>query len=86
MFDFINAFFNWIAAYFVFINALDIHRKQDVAGHTYPSAIFFTLWAFFSIFYFWGLEQYWSVVPTIAIFITNAYLLAMVVKYRRKES
>jgi hypothetical protein len=83
MMDFINAGFNWVAALFTLLNALDIRRKKDVAGHTFPSAIFFFLWAAFSIPYFWGLEQYWSVVPNIAIFITNGFLLAMVIIYRK---
>lgn len=82
--DFINSIFNWVAAAFVIANARDILIQKTVAGHTYPSAIFFTVWAGFSILYFWGLGQYWSVVPTVAMFLANAFLLGLVVKYRRK--
>lgn len=83
MFDFVNSLFNWVAAIFVIANALDIYRKQDVAGHTLPSVIFFTVWAFFSIFYFAGLGQWWSVVPTVAMAIANGVLMTLVFRFRR---
>ncbi|RUW57142.1 hypothetical protein [Mesorhizobium sp. M8A.F.Ca.ET.021.01.1.1] len=79
-----NALFNWVAAGFVVLNALDIWKRKDVAGHTYPSAIFFTLWAGFSIFYFAGLQQWWTIWPTAAMFAANGFLLVLVFTYRRK--
>jgi hypothetical protein len=81
--DMINAGFNWVAAAFILINALDIHRKKSVAGHTYPSTIFFTAWSFFSIPYFLNLGQLWTVTPTIAMAMANSFLLGLVLRYRR---
>ncbi|MDX0267635.1 hypothetical protein GOC13_07300 [Sinorhizobium meliloti] len=74
--------FNWVAAIFVIANARDIYRRRDVAGHTFPSAIFFAVWAFFSIFYFVKLEQWWTVAPNVAIFLANAILLLLVFRFR----
>lgn len=82
--DIINGTFNWVAAVFIFINAMDIYRKKDVAGHTYPSTIFFTTWSFFSVPYFWVLEQFWTVIPTVAMFVANLFLFLLVMKYRRR--
>ncbi|MDW9491694.1 hypothetical protein [Sinorhizobium meliloti] len=82
MWDFWNSLFNWVAAIFVIANARDIYRRRDVAGHTFPSAIFFAVWAFFSIFYFVKLEQWWTVAPNVAIFVANALLLVLVFRFR----
>lgn len=82
--DMINSAFNWVAAAFIVLNALDILRRKDVAGHTYPSVIFFTAWAGFSILYFISLGQWWTVWPTIAMFAANGFLLVLVFAYRRK--
>lgn len=84
MMDIVNSAFNWIAATFVILNALDILRRKDVAGHTYPSAIFFTVWAGFSVFYFIDLAQWWTVFPTIAMLLANSFLLILVFIYRHK--
>lgn len=83
MMDFINAAFNTVAAIFVFMNTWDIWQRKTVAGHTYPSAIFFAAWAFFSIFYFWGLVQPWTFAANILMLIANGTLLVLVFKYRR---
>lgn len=83
MMDLINSSFNWVAAAFVILNALDILKKKSVAGHTYPSAIFFSAWALFSIFYFYGLGQWWTFYANLAMAFSNTFLLALVFKYRK---
>lgn len=81
--DFVNSLFNWVAAVFVLLNARDVYVQKSVAGHTYPSAVFFAVWAWFSIPYFWMIEQYWTVVPNITMAIANSILLWLVFKYRK---
>ena len=83
--DMFNAAFNMVAALFVIWNAIDIMRKKDVAGHTYSSAIFFTVWAVFSIFYFMNLGQWWTFWANLAMALANAFLLLLVFIYRKRE-
>jgi glucose dehydrogenase len=83
--DIANALFNWVAALFVILNAYDIFRQKSVAGHTYPSAIFFAVWAFFSIFYFYGLGQWWTFYANLAMAVANGALLVLVFIYRPRK-
>lgn len=82
MSDLINSLFNWVAALFIFLNCFDIVKKKTVAGHTYPSTIFFAVWAFYSVYYFWDLGQVWTFYANIAMCAANTKLIALVLKYR----
>lgn len=82
MMDLIYATFNVVAAVFVVLNALDIWRQRTVAGHTYPSAIFFAVWAVFSIPYFWNLQQWVTTFTSVMMAVANVGLLALVFRFR----
>ena len=83
MLDFINAVFNSVGAFFIILNAIDIHRRQTVAGHTYPSTIFFTAWSIYSVFFYAHLQQFWSFSISVVMAIANVALLMLVFKYRK---
>ena len=82
-FDFANAFFNWIGSLFVIVNARDIYIRKTVAGHTYPSTIFFTVWAIYSIVFYLHLDQFWSFASSVLMSVANIVLLCLVFTYRR---
>lgn len=83
MMDLINSCFNMVAALFVLLNCRDIWKRQTVAGHTYPSTIFFSAWAFFSVYYFWDLNQIWTFYANIAMCVANTSLIALVITFRK---
>ena len=83
MFDFINALFNSVGALFIVLNARDIHLRQTVAGHTYPSTIFFTVWSIYSVIFYAQLDQFWSLLVSVIMALANVELLLLVFKYRK---
>ena len=83
MFDFINALFNSVGAIFIILNARDIHIRQTVAGHTYPSTIFFTVWSIYSVIFFIHLDQFWSFIVSVIMAMANVALLWLVFKHRK---
>ena len=83
MLDFINALFNSVGAFFILLNALDINRRMDVAGHTYPSTVFFTIWSLYSVIFYIHLDQFWSFLVSVVMAIANVALLLLVFKHRK---
>lgn len=83
MFDFINALFNSVGALFIVLNARDIHIRRTVAGHTYPSTIFFTVWSIYSVIFYAQLDQFWSFIVSVIMAMANVALLMLVFKHRR---
>ncbi len=83
MYDGINAAFNSVGAFFILLNALDINRRMDVAGHTYPSTVFFTVWSLYSVIFYIHLDQFWSFLVSVVMAIANVALLLLVFKHRK---
>jgi hypothetical protein len=81
--DLINAAFELSAALFVGLNALDIYRKQTVAGHTIPTTMFFWAWGLWNLAYYPHLDQWLSTSGALGVWAANTVLLVLVLKHRK---
>ncbi len=83
--DIINAIFEAIGGFFIYLNIRRIRRDKMVRGVDWRMMAFFTCWGFWNLFYYPYLGQWLSLVAGIGMSIMNAIYLALMLCYIRQE-
>ncbi len=80
--DAINAAFELLGAAFVWMNAYVLWRDFEIKGVYWPGQIFFTLWGFWNLYYYPGLDQWLSFYAGIVLVTGNVLWSYMAIKIR----
>lgn len=81
--DVVNGLFESAGAFFLARNCLTLYRDKMTKGVSKLSTCFFTSWGLWNLFYYPSLNQIWSFAGGVAIVLTNATWLALMIYYSR---
>lgn len=81
--DIINSMFIFGGAGYAFANAYKLWKDKQVHGIFISSTVFFTIWTFWSTFYYYTLEQWFSLVFNILMAVGDIVWVFMA--YRRSN-
>ena len=84
--DFINAAFEILGAFFVFLSIRKLYFDKLVRGIHWAGIAFFTSWGLWNIYYYPSLDQWASFAGAIAISFSNLIYLSMIIYYIRSEN
>lgn len=83
--DLVNGSFEFLGALFLARNALLLYQDKVAKGVSKLSTSFFTAWGIWNLFYYPSLNQTWSFMGGVAIVLTNATWLALMLFYSKKN-
>lgn len=84
-FDAINASFEFIGGVMLWLNVRQVLRDKQVHGVNAWSTAFFTLWGYWNILYYPGLNQWLSMLGGLVIVAANTTWVVLLFKYRRRK-
>lgn len=83
--DIVNGLFELFGAYFIWLHIRQVLKDRAVAGVSIPATVFFAGWGVWNLYYYPHLEQWFSFAGGIAIFVSNAIWIYLLLKYRGKK-
>lgn len=83
--DLINGSFELFAGLLYIINVVRLVKDKEVKGVSWIPVSFFTLWGGWNLYYYPSLNQTFSFIGGICIFVVNAIWLLLVFYYRQKQ-
>lgn len=84
--DLINAGFQLLGGYAVFLHCRRLWGDKLVRGVSIPATCFFTVWGLWNLVYFWALDQWWSVLGSMSITSMNLIYFGMMIVFWRREN
>jgi len=84
--DFINGLIEAFAGLFVLNHCRVLYADKSVRGVSIVSALFFTLWGFWNLYYYPQLNQPVSFYGGLFVVLANAVYISMMVVYRRRTA
>jgi len=84
--DVINAIFELGGGILLFLNCMKLHRDKEVKGISIGVTAFFSLWGFWSLYYYPSLNQWWSFLGGILIVLANTLWVGMAIYYGRSKN
>ena len=63
-----------------------IKRDKKVSGLYIPAHVFFSLWGYWNIIYYSGLNQTASLIAGAILALANTYYTALLIKYSKGEN
>jgi hypothetical protein len=78
--DLINGVFVFGGAGYAWANAYKIHKDKQVKGIFISSTIFFTLWSFWSTFYYYSLTQWFSLYCNLFMAVADIVWVVMAIR------
>jgi hypothetical protein len=81
--DLINGSFEFIGAFFTWINAYKLWKDKVVMGVYWPVTAFFSIWGIWNLIYYPSLNQMWSFYGGIILVIGNIMWVVLALYYRR---
>lgn len=80
----VNGAFEALAAFFLLLHVIRLHRDKQVKGVSIVAVVFFTLWGLWNAsVYYPGLEQWLSWLGGLAVVSVNALYVVMLLYYSR---
>lgn len=83
--DMVNGLFEFVAACFLFLNVLKLHKDKQIRGVSPWPVVFFTAWGFWNIHYYPSLGQFWSMIGGLFVVSVNMIWLFQVAMYAEPE-
>jgi len=83
--DIINGSFELLASPFILFSILKLYKDKKVKGISWVHISYFTLWAFWNLYYYPFLNQWCSFIGGIAIMLTNTYYTGLLIYYTIKS-
>ena len=83
--DLVNGLFELVGAMFLFVNVYYLHRDKKLHGVHWSPTVFFALWSVWSLYFYAGLEQWFSFYAGILLVIADTTWLGQVLYYYYKE-
>ena len=84
--DVINSGFEGIAGCLFWFNVQKILEDKKVKGISYVSCLFFLIWSYWNIYYYYSLDQRFSLVASIYLAIPNTIWMYLFFLIKRKKS
>jgi hypothetical protein len=82
--DYINALFEFGSACLLLLNVRRLYKDKKLAGASIVPTAWFSLWGAWNLIYYSSLDQVYSWVAGIAVFIINTTWVAMAIYYKRR--
>ena len=82
--DQFNALLALSGACFLLPSIFEAYKKKLVVGIHWSTPLFFTSWSLWNIWYFHSLDQPYSTVGALSMFIVDIVWLGLILKYRDK--
>lgn len=82
--DIFNSLLEVLAGAFQFRNCWVLYEVKKVSGVDWRGVAFFAVWGFWNLFYYPHLNQWYSFVGQIFVFIANILWVTMALVYERR--
>jgi len=76
--DKINSFFELIAFLFILLNCYRLIKDGQLKGISKVSCSFFFVWSFFNLYYYSGINQFYSFISSLLVFISNFVYIVLI--------
>lgn len=86
MSDLINASFELLGSFFVFLSIRQLLRDRQVRGVHWGTTVFFTSWGFWNLFFYSQLGQRWSTAGSVGVCLTNCVYLWLLLRFRDQDT
>lgn len=83
--DTINGLFELFAVFFVLNHCRVLYAQKEVRGVSVVSAVFFTLWGYWNMYYYPHLGQMFSFYCGVLVCLANMTWVSMMMYYRQQE-
>ena len=83
--DIINGSFEFIGAYFTWMNAFKLYKDKEIKGIYWPTTLFFTLWGIWNLVYYPALEQWVSFAGGVVLVSGNVMWVILLIMYYRNK-
>ena len=83
--DYINGLFELFGGLFITLSCIKLYKDKKVRGVSFVHIAYFTAWGYWNIEYYSNLEQWTSLVGSLAVTLINTWWLGMLIWYTRKE-
>jgi hypothetical protein len=83
--DYINGIFETAGSLFILMSIAKLRREKMVKGVDWKHIAFFTIWGFWNMYYYPSLNQLMSFYGGIAIVVTNAVWVCMMIYYNKRQ-
>lgn len=83
--DTINGVFEFVGGLFAFYNCYTLFKDKQVKGISLTAASFFTIWAWWNMYYYRVLTQDCSFIAAIWMAIPSTIWITLAVYYKRNE-
>ena len=83
--DIINGLFEFISGLFMLTNIIKLVKDKTVKGYNWYSVVFFSFWGGWNLFYYPSLDQYFSFIAGIFLFLINIIWVGTVWYYKIRE-
>jgi len=83
--DFINGGFELVSGLLSTINIFKLYKDKTVKGVSWIPLTFFTIWGMWNLFYYPSLNQWFSFIGGIVIFIVNIIWISMYFYYKKNK-
>lgn len=83
--DMMNGCFEFIGAYFTWMNAYALYKAKSFRGVYWQSTAFFMSWGIWNLVYYRGLQQYFSWIGGMFLVSGNLVWVMLAIKYRNKN-
>lgn len=82
--DWINASFQLLAGFVVWMNVQALYRDKKILGISAVPTAMFALWGAWNLYYFYHLDQLVSMYAGLSVWIANLVWLGLYLRYRGK--
>lgn len=83
--DLINGIFESMGGFFIALSCVKLYRDKKVRGISFGHAMFFTCWGYWNLFYYPGLDQWFSFYGGLFVVAVNTVWLGQMFYYNQIE-
>ena len=83
--DIINSLFEVVCGFFAWQNVYQLYKDKEIKGVHWLPGLFFSLWGWWSLYYYNTLNQFFSFVGAINLTAANTIWLIVLWYFYKKE-
>ena len=81
--DVTNGCFELLGGAFILFSVFKLINDKKVRGVSWIHVSYFTLWGYWNLYYYPHLGQWWSLIGSIGVVVTNTLWVVLLVYYSR---
>ena len=81
--DAANGCFELLGGAFILFSIFKLVNDKKVYGVSWIHVLYFTLWGYWNLYYYPHLGQWWSLIGSIGVVVTNTLWVVLLVYYSR---